>query len=130
MLALAEAANMLSVAELESDARGESQCIHMVSLGAIGLVGFGDPIRASAPDAVGAARLHGARVIMVTGDNPRTARSVALAAGMDSEPLVTGPQLDVVSVNERSALLAGAAIVARVDPQTKFALIDALHRAR
>jgi P-type Ca2+ transporter type 2C len=127
VLAVAETRNPLTLSDLEKDSRSKSQRIHTVPLAPIGLVGFGDPIRASASEAIAAARLHGARVIMVTGDNPRTARSVALAAGMDSEPLVTGPQLEGFPVSERNRLLASAAIVARVDPQTKFALIDALH---
>ncbi len=96
--------------------------------GAVGLVAFGDPVRRSARDAVDAAKRYGARVVMVTGDNPGTARAVAAAVGMETTPLVTGAELLRVNDDVRADLLAAAAIVARVDPETKFALIDALHR--
>ncbi len=98
-----------------------------VRLEPLGLIGFGDPIRATAPEAIAAAMAFGTRVVMVTGDNQGTARAVAARVGMATHPIVTGVQLAEVSSSERDLLLASAAIVARVDPATKFALIDALH---
>ncbi len=94
---------------------------------ALGLVAFGDPVRPSARDAIAAAKRYGARVIMVTGDHPGTAAAVAAAVGMQTSPLVTGTDLVDVTHEVRTERLATASIVARVDPETKFALIDALH---
>ena len=64
---------------------------------------------------------------MVTGDKPGTARAIATKVGMQTEPTVTGPQLAEADPSDRNAYWHRPPLLARVDPETKFALIDALH---
>ena len=49
----------------------------------LGLLAFGDTIKPTARAAVDALRAHGVRSIMLTGDNPGSAKAVALAAGIE-----------------------------------------------
>ncbi len=74
----------------------------------VGFVAFGDAVRPSAVVAVCAARAFGARVVMVTGDNPVTARTVAASVGMDTEPTVTGQDLVGLSTERRVEPLASS----------------------
>ena len=96
-------------------------------LDALGVVAFEDPLRPSTRATVATCRAAGVRVVVVTGDHAATARSIAAAAGLDTEPIVTGADLAAIDPADRDDLLRAAAIVARVEPETKVALVDA-HR--
>jgi calcium-translocating P-type ATPase len=91
----------------------------------LGLVAFQDPLRPSTVETVARCRRAGIRLALVTGDHLATARSVALQAGMDAEPAVTGAELARLGAGERADALRAAAIVARVDPATKVELVAA-----
>ncbi|MHB1262291.1 MAG: cation-translocating P-type ATPase [Thermoplasmatota archaeon] len=93
----------------------------------VGLVGLHDPIRASSREAILACRAAGIQVVMVTGDHPSTARVVAAAVGLDASKTVTGTELARLDPAARLAALREAQVVARVEPETKVALVDA-HR--
>jgi Ca2+-transporting ATPase len=95
----------------------------------IGLVGLLDPPRRDVRDAIRACREAGIRVVMVTGDQPATARAIAEAVGLvdagDDVPIVHGGdlhQLEGMSEAERRRVLE-ASILARVDPKQKLDLI-------
>ncbi len=92
----------------------------------VGLVGFADPLRPEVPEAMAQCRRAGIRVVMITGDHPRTARAIAKQAGIGGDEVLTGEdllRLDTESLAHR----AGAVnIFARVRPQQKLALIEAL----
>jgi Ca2+-transporting ATPase len=45
------------------------------------------------PQAVAECRAAGIRVVMITGDHPRTARAIAAQAGIDGDRVLTGPEL-------------------------------------
>jgi Ca2+-transporting ATPase len=94
----------------------------------LGLVGLHDPIRASSRAAVADCKAAGIQVVMVTGDHPATAQSVAADVGLDAAKCVTGAELASVSGDQRAAALLEAEVVARVEPETKVALVD-VHRA-
>lgn len=98
-----------------------------IALEPLGLAAFHDPLRPSAIDAIAQCRAAGIRVVLVTGDHIDTARSVASAAGIEG-PAVTGADLAALSPGDRDEALRSAAVIARVDPATKVALVDA-HRA-
>jgi Ca2+-transporting ATPase len=53
----------------------------------IGLVGLADPLRPEVPAAIALARGAGVRVVMITGDAPLTARSIADQAGLPGGPV-------------------------------------------
>ncbi|WP_303312536.1 cation-transporting P-type ATPase [Hymenobacter sp. BT730] len=95
----------------------------------VGLIGFLDPPRLEVLPALQACREAGIRVIMVTGDHPATARTVAAKVGLvtNQEPLVmSGPALkpiDQLTSTEKNELYT-CAIFARVSPAQKLDLIS------
>ncbi len=95
----------------------------------LGLVLFWDPPRAEVPDAVRAARAAGVRVLMITGDHPFTAASVARMVGIDGDRVVTGDDLAERGPEALRELVAEVDVFARVSPAHKMALVEAL-RAR
>jgi len=72
------------VLEAAADARrGEGQGVMFVAVDGVlaGLVAVADPVKDSARDAIAALRREGVRLVMLTGDNRRTAEAVARAIG-------------------------------------------------
>ena len=98
----------------------------------LGLQALLDPPRDDVRDSIKAAQDAGVRVVMVTGDQPATARNVALAVGLVDDPdaeVIRGgdlASLDDLSAAERERVLQ-APILARVSPEQKLDLI-ALHQ--
>ena len=95
----------------------------------LGLVGLHDPPRAEARAALDACRAAGIRVLMVTGDHPKTAAAVAAAVGLDSGKIVTGEELDGLTDEEVREILAGASAVARATPEHKLRIVTAWQAA-
>ena len=72
-----------------------------LSLSLVGLLGFEDPLRPTVPGAVAECRAAGVRVLMITGDHPATALSIARQAGLARcEQVLTGPELSRLSEDE------------------------------
>jgi Ca2+-transporting ATPase len=92
----------------------------------LGLVGLEDPVRPTAVDAVKECRAAGIRVVMITGDYPGTASNVARQVGLDVEGLVTGADMDLMSDAELQAAVGQASVFARVVPEQKLRLVQAL----
>ena len=102
----------------------------LVGLTLLGLVGMSDPLRADSPAAVAACRRAGITVIMITGDHPATALTIAVRLGLAEGPdeVVTGAQLRQATVDGVDALTRQARVFARVEPAQKQAIIAALTR--
>ncbi len=92
----------------------------------LGLVGLADPLRASVLDAVSECRTAGIRVVMITGDYPATARAIARQAGLDAEDLVTGEELKHMSEAELAERMRTATVFARIMPEQKLRIVNAL----
>lgn len=92
----------------------------------IGLVGLEDPVRPDVPAAIAECRAAGIRVVMITGDHPQTALSIARQAGLlvDGQA-VTGPELDQLDDAALAARLPGTNVFCRVQPQQKLRLVQA-----
>jgi len=106
---------------------------HLRGLVFIGLVAMSDPPRPEARGAIDACRRAGIAVSMITGDHPVTAFSVARDLGFAREPreVVTGPEIaQALAEGEPAldALVANARVFARVEPQHKTAIVEALQR--
>ena len=100
---------------------------HDFSFSFLGLVGLADPIREGVPQAIAECRDAGIRVVMITGDYPRTARSIARQVGLESQgSLVTGPELDAMSDDELLARIPGISVFARTVPEQKLRIVQAL----
>jgi Ca2+-transporting ATPase len=93
-----------------------------------GLIGFADPLRADVPGAVAQCRQAGIRVVMITGDYPATARAIARQAGIESEAVLTGEALEKFSDDDLATAMRRTAIFARIRPQQKLRLVEALKR--
>lgn len=96
----------------------------------LGLVGFADPLRAGVREAVAEARAAGIRLIMLTGDHVATAHAIARQAGLidDRGEVVAGGDLDQLGDDELAARLGDASVFARVRPEHKLRLVQALRR--
>jgi Ca2+-transporting ATPase len=95
----------------------------------LGLVGFVDPPRSDVARAIEAAHRAGIQVVMVTGDQPLTARSIARAVHLihdDDHEVFQGDDIERLRTSPDE--LRQANIFARVTPKQKFELIDAFQR--
>lgn len=99
---------------------------HEEPLGWLGFVCLWDPPRAEVPAAVRAVQDAGIRVLMITGDHPTTAGAIAAKVGIPSDPVLTGDELDLLSANELSQVVAETHVFARMRPEHKLALVNAL----
>ena len=96
----------------------------------LGLVALEDPVRADVPQAIAECQAAGIRVVMMTGDHPATAVSVARQAGLSTDaPVITGTELAVMSDQTLQARLGSTHIFCRVQPEQKLRLVQAF-RAR
>jgi len=96
----------------------------------LGLVGLEDPPRADVPEAIAKCRAAGIKVIMLTGDHPRTATAIAREIGLVQSPdpkVITGAQLQSLSAGElHFAVDAPEIIFARVAADQKMRIVEAL----
>lgn len=99
-------------------------------LTALGFVGISDPLRPDVQAAVHRCREAGVRVIMITGDHPATARTIAQEAGLldkDGEVL-TGAEVLGLQNSELDERLEHAVVIARTTPLDKLRIIESLQR--
>jgi P-type Ca2+ transporter type 2C len=123
----AQGLRVLGVAYGAVDADALPSEHHELTLEFAGLVGFEDPLRPTVPAAVTECRTAGIRVVMITGDYPDTARSIARQAGLASpETVITGAQLDLMSDDELAARVRDTQVFARVIPEQKLRIVTAL----
>lgn len=92
----------------------------------LGFVGLVDPLRPGASAAVAACRSAGIRVVMITGDHKVTATAIARRAGIDTGDVITGSDLAALSPLELSHRVATATVFARILPEQKLSIVQAL----
>ncbi len=96
----------------------------------LGLVAMIDPPRAEVAEAVKRCHEAGIRIIVVTGDHPRTAVAIAQRIGIARQAprAITEEELDAMSEAELEAVLreGGELIFARSTPEAKLRIADAL----
>jgi Ca2+-transporting ATPase len=94
-----------------------------------GLIGIIDPPRPEARDAVARARRAGIRPLMITGDHPRTAAVIAHELGIATDGrVVTGAELQALAPEAAASTVANVSVYARVNPEDKLRIVDALRR--
>ncbi|MDE2417193.1 MAG: cation-translocating P-type ATPase [Burkholderiales bacterium] len=92
----------------------------------LGLLGLADPLRAEIVEAAAQCRTAGIRIVMITGDYPVTARTIAAQAGLNASNVLSGDamrRLDDVQLQER---MKTATICARIAPDQKLRIVQAL----
>ena len=95
----------------------------------LGLIGMIDPPREEARAAVAKARAAGVRPIMITGDHPRTAAVIAQELGVASnDRVVAGAEIARADDARLDALVREVSVFARVDPEHKLRIVQALQR--
>lgn len=93
-----------------------------------GMVGIIDPARPEAAAAIAEARRAGVRVVMITGDHPRTAARIARELGMtEQESAVSGVELAQLDEEQFRETVRHRSEYARVTPADKQRIVDALH---
>ncbi len=100
----------------------------------VGLVGMSDPLREEAKKAIETCREAGIRTIMITGDQQSTATEIATQLGIDVDHegrrmrTVHGSELEGLDDAGWKKLVAGTSVFARVSPEHKLLIVDALQR--
>jgi Ca2+-transporting ATPase len=93
----------------------------------VGLVGLSDPVRPTVPAAIQECYTAGIRVVMITGDYPGTARNIARQIGLaPMDEFIAGPELDKMDDEELQRRIKTVNIFARVVPEQKLRLVNAL----
>jgi Ca2+-transporting ATPase len=91
-----------------------------------GLVGLADPLRPEVPGAIAECRAAGIRVVMITGDYPATACAIAREAGLRDDAVLSGAALSRLSDVELAERVATVGIFARILPEQKLRIVQAL----
>ena len=93
----------------------------------LGLIGLMDPPRAAVRPAVATCKAAGIRPVMITGDHPLTAVAIARDLGIADRPeAVTGDALNRMGPSELAAIVDQVTVWARVSPEDKLRIVDAL----
>ncbi len=94
-----------------------------------GLIGMIDPPRPEAKAAVARAQRAGIRPLMITGDHPRTAAVIAQELGISSDGrVITGADLEKLTPDASANTVAAVSVYARVNPEHKLRIVQALQR--
>ncbi len=94
----------------------------------VGLIGMIDPARPEVRPALEKATRAGIRTVMITGDYPNTAKAIAQAIGLlrPGHKVVTGADVDRMSDQELTREIEATDVFARVSPEHKMRIVDAL----
>ena len=93
----------------------------------LGVIGMRDPVRAEVPSAVAQCMAAGIRVLMVTGDHPTTAATIARHIGLQGQVLL-GRDLPADELALERLLGGPVSVLARVAPEQKLTIARALQR--
>jgi Ca2+-transporting ATPase len=118
---------VIGVASAEFDKGSLPEIQHDFAFSFLGLLGLHDPVRENVPEAIALCRRAGIRVIMITGDYPVTAKNIAKKIGLDEQAIIiTGPELNRMDDNELRERISHVNIFARVIPEQKLRIVQAL----
>lgn len=118
---------VLGVARSIFQAKGLPGEQHDFTFEFLGLVGLADPVRPTVAPALQDCYRAGIRMVMITGDYPGTARSIARQIGLkDLDQVITGRELDQMGEVELRKRIRTVNIFARVVPEQKLRLVQAL----
>lgn len=90
-----------------------------------GILGMIDPPRKEAIEAISACKEAGIRVVMITGDNPMTAKAISQQLGLSSDGVLTGKDLTELSDDELQDKIQKVSVFARVEPTHKLRIVRA-----
>lgn len=112
-----------------TESEGLPRAQHVFDFEFLGLIGLEDPIRPSVPSAVEECRRAGMRVVMITGDYPDTAMSIARKIGLrNPDRVVCGDEIASMDEGELLRKASTCYVFARMTPQAKLRLVQAMKR--
>jgi len=117
------ALRMLAIAYKQTDVKATEDDLIF-----IGLVGMIDPPRPEVARDVKVCMDAGMRVVMITGDNKSTAMAIARDIGMTVDTALTGEDLNKMNDEQFDAVVESVGIYARVNPDHKARIVDALKK--
>lgn len=125
-----ESSKYVSVEGVLVDASAVDLASLVSGLTLIGFVAIADTPRATAAAAIRRLSGAGVRIAMITGDHPTTACAIAEQLGI-AEPrnVLTGAQLDALPKRVRTARIVETSVFARVSPEQKVRIVQALQEA-
>ncbi len=110
----------------KSQLPGEQHAFHFSFEGLLGLT---DPLRPGVSEAIAECYRAGIRTIMITGDYPGTARNIARQLGLKNpDACITGPELAQMDAEELACRVREVNIFARMVPEQKLGLVEALKK--
>ena len=92
----------------------------------VGILGFIDPPRKEVRGAIQTCTEAGIKVIMITGDHPETARTIARQVGINSSIVLTGIEIAKMPDADLKEALKNTFVFARVTPEDKLRLVRLL----
>lgn len=117
---------------MDAEGPAETSLQNPRDLTALGFVGIRDPLRATVKGAVSRCHEAGVRVIMITGDHPATARTIAQEAGLlqgsEQEQVISATEIADLQNGDLDQRLKHATVVARATPLDKLRIIESLRR--
>ncbi|MDO8449543.1 MAG: cation-translocating P-type ATPase [Rhodoferax sp.] len=120
---------VLGVAQARFDGEHWPAIEHDFDFEFIGLLGLADPLRPEIPAAMAECRTAAVRVVMITGDYPATARAIADQAQLDAGQtgqILTGDEMALMSDVELQARMKSVSVCARIAPEQKLRIVQAL----
>jgi P-type Ca2+ transporter type 2C len=92
----------------------------------VGIIGFIDPPRREVPEAIRTCQQAGIRVIMITGDHPETAKTIAGRVGINNSEVITGAAMAALTDEELKEALKNIQVFARTTPEDKLRIVKLL----
>ena len=122
-----EGLRVLGVAKASSEQAALPAKQHDFEFVLVGFIGLVDPVRSEVPNAVSECHKAGVRVVMITGDHPTTACSIARKIGLVNPNLVmTGAEMQEVSDVDLGIMAKKISVFSRVMPEQKLRLVNCL----
>ncbi|MGB8215064.1 MAG: cation-transporting P-type ATPase [Anaerolineales bacterium] len=119
---------VIGVASKEISAQELQQSLTSLETGMdfVGLISFEDSPRPGVKETIAKAAAAGIRTIMVTGDHPATAASIADQVGIPSLKVLTSIEIDRLSDQELMEIVKTVSVFARTTPENKYRIVKAL----
>jgi Ca2+-transporting ATPase len=116
---------VLGVAKAMTQAAPLPDGQHAFDFEFVGFIGIADPIRPEVPKAVGECHAAGIRVVMITGDHPLTAVSIAKKIGLQNpERVMTGKEIENLKDSELASAIIEINVFSRVSATQKLKLVE------